>query len=175
MLVLRAQMIAAGRLGQKTKKGWYDYADGRTATPSAEANLHALPSATILAGPRPSSREACACAASSDTLVNTEPPRYAPTTCIVQSKAILARAFAAALQAGIPPAFIKVPSFQSKPSLTMASCVARPSPVLGHPAMLQLERDLQACDFVRLAAASDVVHTEASDVVHIKAPSVMHI
>jgi len=31
-------LVAAGRLGQKNKKGFYDYADGRTATPSEEAN-----------------------------------------------------------------------------------------------------------------------------------------
>jgi len=35
---IKDAIVDAGRLGQKNKKGYYDYADGRTATPSAEAN-----------------------------------------------------------------------------------------------------------------------------------------
>jgi len=33
---IKDAMVEAGRLGQKNGKGFYDYADGRTATPSAE-------------------------------------------------------------------------------------------------------------------------------------------
>lgn len=35
---MRDALVDSGRLGQKNKKGFYDYADGRTATPSAEVN-----------------------------------------------------------------------------------------------------------------------------------------
>jgi len=35
---IKHAVIAAGRFGQKNKKGYYDYADGRTATPSAEVD-----------------------------------------------------------------------------------------------------------------------------------------
>merc|ERR1711998_598811 len=36
--VIKDAIIDAGRLGQKNKKGYYDYPDGRTATPSTDAN-----------------------------------------------------------------------------------------------------------------------------------------
>jgi 3-hydroxyacyl-CoA dehydrogenase len=35
---IKGAVIDAGRLGQKNGKGYYDYADGRTATPSPEVN-----------------------------------------------------------------------------------------------------------------------------------------
>lgn len=35
---IKDALIDMGRLGQKNGKGWYDYADGRSATPSAEVN-----------------------------------------------------------------------------------------------------------------------------------------
>merc|ERR1711957_831551 len=35
---IRDALVDSGRLGQKNKKGFYDYADGRTAQPSPEVN-----------------------------------------------------------------------------------------------------------------------------------------
>ena len=35
---IKDAILDAGRLGQKNGKGYYDYADGRTATPSAEVD-----------------------------------------------------------------------------------------------------------------------------------------